>query len=791
MEMKDPRVWRVVFCGAFLFLLTISGSMAQQVNWVQWKVEDGGNGHWYAAIPPQGAARWTEHRAAAESLAANSHLATIASLEESDFVIGLVNAVLGNNNWSIGGFQPPGSPEPDGDWQWVTGEPFSFTNWASGEPNDAGGDENYLTLGEDTLGGWNDADNTPFFNGYVAESPKLDGVVFNPQNGHYYQLVEANPGVNWYEARDAAATMEHKGIPGHLATVTSAEEDNFLVTNFSRIRPEYVWLGATDEASEGNWQWITGEPWNYTNWDSGEPNGGVYENCLDYSDASINWNDESCGRPLNFYLVEYEYPLVNDLVTFVPDTSTYEFTPQGSSTDLFQDDFNDGDNNGWTITSGDWVASTGRNEAITMRDQIGFLTAYTYAGDPAWEDYTFEVDITFGTGRTEFFVAVRAEPNASLGPFIGKQYYLSVDGDNDVLRLRYSGNGSGFVDVQEVPYTLLEQTTYHITVRMIGVNLQASINGDALINYSFSAPEPLYTNGLIAVGYLSGTEGQDGAYFDNVKVYSGNGACPEGYVGQFSFDATLTNISSEKDLSNLHVKVDELTNNNLLLTTTGLIGEGGQFQVPKINDYSDGFLSPDESVDVPFPVCLQNFNPFRFFVNVLGESGINLTHTPWQMNTGEGIVPFGFTAPSHGWEGEYDFASIPPANDAAWAPAPDPQIIGFGMPFGGDSTLCGVLACRAGADFTYFQTFVNVPSGANIKIFNIKLDGIDDGVEVKIFNSENLDGGVAGYVELGDGTIDLKPFIKSGEENRIVLTHTDDCCFDSHLVSAQLTMVVE
>ena len=57
---------------------------------------------------------------------------------------------------------------------------------------------------------------------------------------------------------------------------------------------------------------------------------------------------------------------------------------------------------------------------------------------------------------------------------------------------------------------------------MNGVNLQASINGDALINYSFSAPEPIYTNGFIAVGYLSGfgSEGQDGAYFDNVKVYS-------------------------------------------------------------------------------------------------------------------------------------------------------------------------------------------------------------------------------------------------------------------------------
>lgn len=192
-----------------------------------------------------------------------------------------------------------------------------------------------------------------------------------------------------------------------------------------------------------------------------------------------------------------------------------------AGTTLFQDDFNDGDNDGWTITRGDWDASAGHNEAITILDEFGEETAYTYAGDPAWENYILEVDITFGTSTMEFFIAVRAEPNSSLGPRLGKQYYLSVDGDNDVLRLRYTGGSSNFVDVQQASYTLLEQTTYHIKVLMNGVNLQASINGDALINYSFSAPEPIYNNGLFAVGYLSGfgAEGQDGAYFDNVKVY--------------------------------------------------------------------------------------------------------------------------------------------------------------------------------------------------------------------------------------------------------------------------------
>lgn len=130
--------------------------------------------------------------------------------------------------------------------------------------------------------------------------------ILNPTNGHYYQLVEVDgPGMNWYEAKNAAAATVHNGIHGHLATVTNPQEETFLVNNFPEIYPEYVWLGASDEASEGDWLWITGEPWAYTNWASGEPNGGAYENCLDYGDYEPGWNDENCGRNIHFYLVEF------------------------------------------------------------------------------------------------------------------------------------------------------------------------------------------------------------------------------------------------------------------------------------------------------------------------------------------------------------------------------------------------------------------------------------------------------------------------------------------------------
>jgi len=93
--------------------------------------------------------------------------------------------------------------------------------------------------------------------------------------------------------------------------------------------------------------------------------------------------------------------------------------------------------------------------------------------------------------------------------------------------------------------------------------------------------------------------------------------CQAGAVGKFSFNATLAN-TSVKVLSKMSVQIDELTNDNLCLTNAGLIGEGQLFEVPEIDDYADGYLSPEEYVDVPFTVCLKNKKPFRFFVNVAG-----------------------------------------------------------------------------------------------------------------------------------------------------------------------------
>ena len=110
---------------------------------VEWKVADGGNGHSYRVVSVPEGITWTE--ANRRAVAARGHLVTITSKAENDFVFALLDHPeywnrMDHGPWMmgpwIGGVQAEGAHEPDGGWQWVTAEPFVFTNWIPGDPND-------------------------------------------------------------------------------------------------------------------------------------------------------------------------------------------------------------------------------------------------------------------------------------------------------------------------------------------------------------------------------------------------------------------------------------------------------------------------------------------------------------------------------------------------------------------------------------------------------------------------------------------------------------------------------
>lgn len=93
-------------------------------------------------------------------------------------------------------------------------------------------------------------------------------------NGHYYEFVEMT--LSWDEAVAEAESRTFMGVFGHLATIRSAGEQDFVFEQFVAPNPGSTpWLGGYQEEGapepDGGWRWITGEPFDFTAWGSAEP----------------------------------------------------------------------------------------------------------------------------------------------------------------------------------------------------------------------------------------------------------------------------------------------------------------------------------------------------------------------------------------------------------------------------------------------------------------------------------------------------------------------------------------
>jgi hypothetical protein len=144
----------------------------------------------------------------------------------------------------------------------------------------------------------------------ISDSRTQAQVLFDSQSGHYYQLVTGS--YTWDQARVTAAAQTMSGLPGHLATITSAAEQDFIVNGFTGEALRHAWIGGFQPAGslepDGGWQWITGEPWSYTHWNPGEPNNAGNENAVHFAGVPLMagyWNDASSDFT-GGYVVEFQ-----------------------------------------------------------------------------------------------------------------------------------------------------------------------------------------------------------------------------------------------------------------------------------------------------------------------------------------------------------------------------------------------------------------------------------------------------------------------------------------------------
>ncbi|MFN1834486.1 lectin-like protein [Balneola sp. MJW-20] len=166
-------------------------------------------------------------------------------------------------------------------------------------------------------------------------------VVLNEGNGHYYEAVAAE-NLSWFDAWRAAANTNSGVCVSHLATITSQEENDFIISNFPEAAENGYWLGGNQlnggAEPDGGWIWITGETWDYTNWANGEPNDLFGEDALHFFPAAFGaaytpgvWNDQNEFTPSDAilgYVVEYECP-AGKVVDRVTGSGHFNLGPEG------------------------------------------------------------------------------------------------------------------------------------------------------------------------------------------------------------------------------------------------------------------------------------------------------------------------------------------------------------------------------------------------------------------------------------------------------------------------------
>lgn len=120
-------------------------------------------------------------------------------------------------------------------------------------------------------------------------------------NDHYYKTFDY--GMTWKNAKKYC-----EALGGHLAAITTEEEQQFIAESVEKKKKNSYWLGGYKK-SNGEWAWITGETFSYTNWSSRQPDNYtaksenalmMYRNTNPYSTSYLGeWNDINADGTVN------------------------------------------------------------------------------------------------------------------------------------------------------------------------------------------------------------------------------------------------------------------------------------------------------------------------------------------------------------------------------------------------------------------------------------------------------------------------------------------------------------
>jgi hypothetical protein len=180
------------------------------------------------------------------------------------------------------------------------------------------------------------------------------------------------------------------------------------------------------------------------------------------------------------------------------------------SDSLFEDDFEDGDANGWTSTSGEWEVVDDDSSVYEQTQFDGNTLRVASVSNACWGDQVVEARVKvldFGGNSTSYSANVFARYlNATTYYVLGinsgsnGQLFIGKAAGGGLERLASEG-GFGFDDQEDVWFTL--------RLEVVGSSLKAYVNGTLELETS----DTQITSGGVAIGTTHAS-----ARFDDVKV---------------------------------------------------------------------------------------------------------------------------------------------------------------------------------------------------------------------------------------------------------------------------------
>ena len=312
----------------------------------------------------------------------------------------------------------------------------------------------------------------------------------------------------------AEAKVDAEARGGHLATITSADEQAVIVAGLNASNNDlHLWLGGTDEGLEGNWTWVTGETWDYDNWLKGEPNNNGSEHYLQLLGKGKlgnvpviigQWND----APNEYtrtkgYLIEYEDNVggnVGGLVAHFPL-----------------------DENGGSLTPGEFIASSltdvefglkgaNSNTGTSARfNGVSSIIQHDWSADLNPQSFTLSLwaKSDGGAGAWNSPVTSRHDLGSEGGTSKG---YVIYDNDPSGVWTFWSGNGpdSGNWQVLDGPaVTLGEWEHIAITYDNVTELKKLFVNGE----FAAESNDSVFPNDTTPFNIGAGQDFGDGFWF--------------------------------------------------------------------------------------------------------------------------------------------------------------------------------------------------------------------------------------------------------------------------------------